>query len=40
MVWGSVRKSTIVNELAGRECLFAQNFQEQMEPFEVKIVHS
>lgn len=32
MVCGSMREDTIVNEPAGRECLFVQNFQEQMGP--------
>lgn len=40
MVWGSMSKSVIVNEPAGRKCLFAQKFQEQMEPLVVGIVHS
>lgn len=40
MVWGSMKEDTTVNEPAGRKCIFVQNFQEQMGPLVVGIIHS
>lgn len=40
MVCGSMSEDTRVNEPAESECLFVQNFWEQMGPFVVGIIHS